>query len=63
MALFNSDIEAIIYIVIIGLTLFIISKTATYLIRHIKKISIKTENKISFILSLIFFYNHSLFSY
>ncbi|MFX0186204.1 MAG: mechanosensitive ion channel domain-containing protein [Candidatus Hodarchaeota archaeon] len=55
MALFNSDIEAIIYIIIIGITLFIISKTATYLMRHVKKISIKTENKISFILSLIFF--------
>jgi len=55
MALFNSDLEALIYIVIIAFSLFVLSKTSTYLMKHIKKISIKTENKISFILSLISF--------
>ncbi|MFX1393484.1 MAG: mechanosensitive ion channel domain-containing protein [Promethearchaeota archaeon] len=55
MALFNTDIEAIIYILIIGLSLFLLSKIATFLMKHIKKISIKTENKISFVLSLISF--------
>jgi len=55
MALFNSDLEAIVYILIIGLSLFLLSKITTSLMKHIKKISIKTENKISFILSLISF--------
>ena len=55
MALFNSDLEALIYIMIIAFALLVLSKTTSYLMKHIKKISIKTENKISFLLSLISF--------
>ncbi len=55
MAIFSNDLEALIYIIIIGFILFVLNKIITSFMKHFKKISIKTENKISFIISLISF--------
>lgn len=55
MALFNSDLEALIYIVLIGIALFLCNKVISSLLKHIKKVSVKTENKVSFILNLVSF--------
>jgi hypothetical protein len=55
MAIFNTDLEAAIYIIIIGIMLYIINKTVSILTSRIKRISVKQENKIGFVLSLISF--------
>lgn len=55
MALFNTDFEAAVYIVIIGIILYILNKMISLILSRIKRVSAKQENKIGFVLSLISF--------
>ena len=55
MALFNSDLEAIIYIAIIGIALFLFNKVISSILKNIKVVNVKTENKVSFVLNLVSF--------
>lgn len=55
MAIFNTDFEAAVFIVIIGIFLYILNKILTLIVSKINRVSAKQENKISFILSLISF--------
>ena len=55
MAIFNSDFEAAVYIILIGIVLYILNKMISVVLSKIKRVSAKQENKIGFILSLISF--------
>jgi len=55
MAIFNTDFEAAVFIVIIGFLLYVLNKITSVILSRIKRVSVKQENKIGFILSLISF--------
>ena len=55
MAIFNTDFEAAVFIVIIGIILSILNKMVSLILSRIKRVSAKQENKIGFVLSLISF--------
>lgn len=60
MALFNTDLEAVIYVSIISISLYITSRLVTYLLDKIKRIPMIRKNKIIFAVRIIsilgFFY-------
>ena len=55
MAIFNTDFEAAVFIVIIGIILYFLNKIVFFILSKIKRVSAKQENKIGFVLSLISF--------
>ena len=55
MAIFNTDFEAAVFIVIIGIFLYFLNKIVFFILSRIKRVSAKQENKIGFVLSLISF--------
>ena len=55
MAIFNTDFEAAVFIIIIGIFLYFFDKTVSLILSRIKRVSAKQENKIGFALSLISF--------
>ncbi len=55
MAIFNTDFEAAVFIVIIGIVLYILNKMVSLILYRIKGVSAKQENKIGFVLNLISF--------
>ncbi|TFG27996.1 MAG: mechanosensitive ion channel [Promethearchaeota archaeon] len=55
MAIFNTDFEAAVFIIIIGIILYVFNKIIFLMLSKIKRVSAKQENKIGFILSLISF--------
>ncbi|MFX1337148.1 MAG: mechanosensitive ion channel domain-containing protein [Promethearchaeota archaeon] len=55
MAIFITDFEAAVYIIIIGIILYILNKMVFFILSRIRRVSAKQENKIGFVLSLISF--------
>ena len=55
MAIFNTDFEAAVFIIIIGIILYFLNKIVFFILSRIKRVSAKQENKIGFVLSLISF--------
>lgn len=55
MAIFSTDLEALIYITILGIILLIFNRILAFTVHHVKKISAKQENKITFTTDLISF--------
>ena len=55
MAIFNTDFEAAVFIIIIGIILYFFNKIVFLILSRIKRVSAKQENKIGFVLSLISF--------
>ena len=55
MAIFSTDFEAAVFIVILGIFLYIINKIISFILSRIKRISAKQENKIGFVMSLVSF--------
>ncbi len=53
MAIFNTDIEALVAVVVLGLLLYVISKLITNLFYRIKSLTIEQKNKIKFLFRAI----------
>lgn len=53
MAIFNFDLEAIVYLIIIAVSLFFINKVTSFFLDKSKKVSIQQKNKIYFIIRVI----------
>jgi len=48
MPIFRTDMEAIIYIIIIAISIYIVNRLISFLLDHIKSISVKQKNKLTY---------------
>lgn len=53
MAIFRTDMEAVIYIIIIAISLYILNRMISFLLGRIRRVSVKQKNKLTYTLRVI----------